>query len=113
MKRRARGMEGQVTPLVALALLLAGGIALVVGHIGGMLADHAQARAAADAAALAGAMAGEAAAEEAATANGGTLVEIEMSGVDTEVRVRVGDAVAVARARRGLSQAAQATAFTP
>jgi ribosome-binding protein aMBF1 (putative translation factor) len=58
-------------------------------------------------------MAGEAAAEEAATSNGGTLVEIETSGADTEVRVRVGDAVAVARARRGLSQAAQATAFTP
>ena len=36
-------MEGQVTPLVAVAVLLAGGIALVVGHIGGMLADHAQA----------------------------------------------------------------------
>ena len=113
MNRRARGMEGQVTPLVAVAVLLAGGIALVVGHIGGMLADHAQARAAADAAALAGAMAGEAAAEEAATSNGGTLVEIETSGADTEVRVRVGDAVAVARARRGLSQAAEATAFTP
>ena len=41
MNRRA-GMEGQVTPLVAVAVLLAGGIALVVGHIGGMLADHAQ-----------------------------------------------------------------------
>ena len=81
----------------------------MVGHIGGMLADHAQARAAADAAALAGAMAGPAAAEEAATANGGTLVEIEVSGADTEVRVRVGDAVAVARARRGLSSAAKAT----
>jgi len=113
MNRRARGTEGQVTPLVAIAVVLAGGIALVVGHIGGMLADHAQARAAADAAALAGAMAGPRAAEEAAAANGGTLVEIETSGADTEVRVQVGDAVAVARARRGLSQLAEATAFTP
>jgi hypothetical protein len=46
-------------------------------------------------------MAGEAAAEEAATSNGGTLVEIETSGADTEVRVRVGDAVAVARGAEG------------
>jgi hypothetical protein len=58
-------------------------------------------------------MAGPAAADEAASANGGTLLEIEISGADTEVRVRVGDAVAVARARKGLSQAARATAFTP
>ncbi|HMK11460.1 MAG TPA: pilus assembly protein TadG-related protein [Acidimicrobiales bacterium] len=113
MRSRGRGMEGQVTPLVAVAVVLAGGIALVIGHIGGMLADHAQARAAADAAALAGAMAGPAAAEEAATANGATLVDIEVNGADTEVRVRVGDAVALARARRGLSSAARATAFEP
>ena len=113
MNSRVQGMNGQVTPLVAVAVLLVGGIALVVGHIGGMLADHAQARAAADAAALAGAMAGSAAAEEAATANGGTLVDIEFSGADTEIRVRVGDAVALARARRGLSTAAKASAFAP
>ena len=54
------------------------------------MADHARARAAADAALLVGAMAGPAAAEEAAVANGGTLVEILVSGGDTEVRVRVG-----------------------
>ena len=113
MKARGRGTEGQVTPLVAVAVLLAGGIALVIAHIGGMLADHAQARAAADAAALAGAMAGAGAAEEAATANGATLVDIEFDGADTEVRVRAGDAVALARARRGLSSAARATAFEP
>ena len=34
-------------------------------------------------------------------ANGGTLVEIEISDGDTEVRVRVGDAVAVARGAPG------------
>lgn len=113
MIRRARGTDGQVTPLVAIAVLLAGGIALVVGHIGGMLADHAQARAAADAAALAGAMAGPAAAEQAAAANGARMLEIEVNGVDTEVRVQVGDAIAVARARKGLSDAARATAFDP
>jgi hypothetical protein len=113
MNERGQGTNGQVTPLVAVAVVLVGGMALVVGHIGGMLADHARARSAADAAALAGAMAGPAAAEEAAVANGGTLVEIEISGGDTEVRVRVGDAVAVARARRGLSSAAKASAFTP
>ncbi len=113
MDARARGAEGQVTPLVAVAIVLVGGIALVIGHIGGMLADHAQARAAADAAALAAAMAGPSAAEEAATANGGTLIDIDFSGADAEVRVRVGEAVAVARARRGLSTTAEATAFSP
>jgi Putative Flp pilus-assembly TadE/G-like len=103
---------GQVTPLIALAILLVGGIALVIGHIGGMLVAHAQARAAADAAALAGALDGPAAAAEAAVANGARLLEVRVDETDTEVKVQVGDAIALARARRGLSRVAAATAFS-
>ena len=109
----ARDEDGQVMPLVAVAIVLVGGIALVIGHIGGMLVAHAQARAAADAAALAGALEGPAAAAEAAAANGATLLEIEVDDTDTEVKVQVGDAIALARARRGLSRVASATAFSP
>jgi hypothetical protein len=105
--------RGQVTPLIAVAIVLVGGIALVLGHIGGMLVAHAQARAAADAAALAGALEGPAAAAEAAAANGARLLEVEVDGADTEVRVQVGEAIAWARARRGLSRVASATAFSP
>jgi type IV secretory pathway TrbL component len=92
---------------------LVGGIALVIGHIGGMLVAHAQARAAADAAALAGALDGPAAAAEAAAANGARLLEVRVDDTDTEVKVQVGDAIVLARARRGLSRVAAATAFSP
>ena len=102
-----------MTPLIAVAIVLVGGIALVIGHIGGMLVAHAQARAAADAAALAGALDGPAAAAEAAVANGARLLEIDFDDSDTEVKVQVGDAIAFARARRGLSRVASATAFSP
>jgi hypothetical protein len=105
--------SGQVMPLMAVAVMLVGGIALVLGHIGGMLVAHAQARAAADAAALAGALEGPAAAAEAATVNGALLLDVEVDETDTEVRVQVGDAIARARARRGLSRVASATAFSP
>ncbi|RPI10484.1 MAG: hypothetical protein EHM63_03065 [Actinobacteria bacterium] len=105
--------KGQVTPLIALAIVLVGGMALVIGHIGGMLVAHAQARAAADAAALAGALDGPAAAAEAAVANGARLLEVRVDETDTEVKVQVGDAIALARARRGLSRVAAASAFSP
>lgn len=115
-RRGARSSDadsGQVMPLMAVGVLLVGGIALVIGHIGGMLVAHAQARAAADAAALAGALDGPAAASEAAIANGAQLLEVQVDETDTEVRVQVGEAIAWARARRGLSRVASATAFSP
>ena len=86
--------SGQVMPLIAVAIVLVGGIALVIGHIGGMLVAHAQARAAADAAALAGALDGPAAAAEAAAANGARLLDVTVDDTDTEVKVQVGDAIA-------------------
>jgi hypothetical protein len=63
--------------------------------------QSAQARTAADAAALAGAADGEAAARAVAEANGAELVSWRASGHDVWVGVVVGDAKAVAKARRG------------
>jgi hypothetical protein len=63
--------------------------------------QRAQARTAADAAALAGAAEGEASAREVAAANGGKLVSWHASGTDVWVAVELGDASAVAKARRG------------
>ncbi len=58
----------------------------------------ARARSAADAAALASLEGGHAAAEELATTNGATVVSWAQVGSDVVVEVRVGDAVATARA---------------
>jgi D-alanyl-D-alanine carboxypeptidase len=63
------------------------------------LDDRARARTAADAAALAGAADGEQTARQVAAANGADLLEIERSGDEVVVQVRVGDVDAYARAR--------------
>ncbi len=96
-----RTERGSVLPLVALVMAAAGAGALVLGRLGEAAVDRAAARTAADAAALAGAADGEAAAREVAEANGATMVGYEVLGDDTRVRVRLGGAEAVARARRG------------
>ena len=62
------------------------------------LIDVSRARSAADAAALASVEGGPAAAIELAAANGATLVSWAQVGSDVVVEVRVGDAVATARA---------------
>ncbi len=67
--------------------------------------DAAQAQTAADAAALAGAAEGESAAREVAGANGAELVAFVLEGLEVEVRARVGEAEAVARAARAASPA--------
>ena len=79
---------------MALAVVLI----LVAARLGAPLADAAQARTAADAAALAGAADGRAAAVRMAARNGGTLVEYASRPDGVEVQVRVGAAVARARA---------------
>ena len=79
------------------ALCCAALLALV--PVAGALDDRARARTAADAAALAGAADGEAAARQVAEANGADLLEIERTGDEVVVRVRVGDLDAYARAR--------------
>jgi hypothetical protein len=76
------------------------GIALLaLVPVAGALDDRAQARTAADAAALAGAADGEQAARQVASANDADLLEIERSGDEVVVQVRVGEVEAYAKAR--------------
>lgn len=95
-----RGEKGSTVPLLALLVLAAGGAIVLLGRIGGVAVDRASARTAADAAALAGAAEGRGAAESVAAADGGRIESYRELGVETEVRVRVGQATALARARR-------------
>ena len=98
MRARERG---QVLPLMAVVIVVAGGVCVAAGKLGGRAVEAAQAATAADAAALAGAAAGRGAAEEAAEANGGRLTAMESAGTDTRVSVSVAGRVsASARARR-------------
>jgi hypothetical protein len=90
--------RGQVLPLVALVMVVAGLAVVAIGRIGGAAVDRARAQSAADAAALAGAADGKDAARELARANGGRLDGYEEVGDDARVRVEVGDAEAPARA---------------
>lgn len=92
--------RGQATPLVALLVLAVGGLVFGLARFGATATHAAQAQAAADAAALGGAAEGRAGAEGLAGANGGEVATYEELGADVQVRVRVGDTWAVARARR-------------
>src|SRR3954447_3239461 len=96
---RARD-DGQLTPLYAVIVLVAGGAMLLLVHLGVLAVHRAHARTAADAAALAGAADGYAAADEVARASGAVLESFVAEGDDVEVRVRVGSTHATARARR-------------
>lgn len=92
--------RGSVTPLVALVVLAVGGLCVGLGRLGGDVVASARARTAADAAALAGAAEGEGAARSLAEANGALLVDFQAEGSEVQVRTRVGDAEAQARAAR-------------
>jgi hypothetical protein len=85
---------------VAVALVLAALAAVALVRHGGVVVDAARARTAADAAALAGGAEGREAAARVAAANGGTLVDLHVEGVEVQVEVRVGEVRARARARR-------------
>jgi hypothetical protein len=89
-----------VVPVVAVLVLVAGGLAIAVGQLGIAAVRASRAQTAADAGALAAAVADRAAAEAAVAANGGRLVELQRVGAEVEVIVAVGDAAASARARR-------------
>ena len=91
--------RGQALPLLLVAVLLAGGLLLLLAQLGGTAVGDARARTAADAAALAGAAEGEASATEVARDNGGRLVDFEQHGADVRVVVEVGERRARARAR--------------
>jgi hypothetical protein len=95
-----RGEKGSTVPLLAVMVLVAGGAIVLLGRVGGASVDRASARTAADAAALAGAAEGRAAAASVAAADGGRIESYREQGVETEVRVSVGQATALARARR-------------
>ena len=92
--------QGSTLPFIALAIIMVGFSIVLLGRVGGAATARAGARNAADAAALAGAAAGRTAADELAKANGAELLEYREIGLDTEVRVRMGLAEAVGRARR-------------
>jgi uncharacterized membrane protein len=97
---RARSDRGQLAPLYAVIVLVAGGSMVLLVHLGVLALHRAQARSAADAAALAGAAEGRDAADEVARRNGAVLESFIAVGTDVEVRVRVGSTHATARARR-------------
>src|SRR5438105_9201490 len=97
---RRGGERGSAVPLIALVVLAIGGAIVLVGRIGGAAVDRASARTAADAAALAGAAEGRGVAASVAAADGGRIESYRDLGLETEVRVSVGRATAVARARR-------------
>lgn len=96
---------GQAAPLVmgVLAVAVAVAVLLALVPLARAASERGKARAAADAAALAGAAAGEEAAREIAAANGAELISWRAAGTVVWVAVSVGDAHAVAKARRGPS----------
>jgi hypothetical protein len=93
--------NGQAVPLVLAAVALAVVVLLALVPLAQAAGHRAQARTAADAAALAGAAEGEDSAREVAEANGAHLTGWRAEGDEVWVEVRVGDARAVAKARRG------------
>jgi hypothetical protein len=98
---RWRGDDGQAVPLVAALVAVAAVLVIGMGSLAGDVGDAGRARSAADAAALAGAAGGRAAAADLAAANGGALVAWQGDCDDVVVTVRVGRAVATARATGG------------
>lgn len=96
MARRDRGSALVLVVIVTVGFTGAAGAALAV--LSRDLIDASRARSAADAAALAAVEGGPAAATELAAANGATLVSWAQIGSDVVVVVRVGDAIARARA---------------
>jgi hypothetical protein len=96
--QRWRGADGQAVPLVAAMVAIAAVLVIAMGSLAGDVGDAGRARSAADAAALAGVDGGRRAAAHLAVANGGVLVAWQGDGDDVVVTVRVGRAVATARA---------------
>jgi hypothetical protein len=89
-----------VAGLVVVAAVLVLGIGVLAGDV----VDAGRARSAADAAALAGVRGGRVAAVQLAAANGATLLTWAQSGDTVTVTVRVGDAVAEAKATTGAGE---------
>lgn len=90
--------RGQAVPLLVVAVAFIAVTAVLIGRLGVVVVQAAQARTAADAAALAGAHDGARAASVMAAANGGVLLSFLDDGTSVTVVVRVGRAQAAARA---------------
>ena len=98
---RIRGDGGQAMPLAIAAIVVAGLLTIAVGSMAADVVDAARAQTAADAAALASIEGGRVAASSMALEHGGAVVSWSQQGTVITVSVRVGDAVAVARATGG------------
>lgn len=98
---RFQGDGGQAMPLAIAAVVVAGLLTIALGSMAGDVVDSARAQTAADAAALASIEGGRAAASDMAVENGGSVVSWSQQGAVFTVSVRIGDAVAVARATGG------------
>lgn len=96
-----RGESGQAMPVAVVIIVLVAVLTIAFGSMAGDVIDAARAQTAADAAALASIEGGRAAAGDLAGRHGATVVSWYRQGVVVEVAVRVGDAVAVARATGG------------
>jgi hypothetical protein len=93
------GERGQAMPFVVLIMVMAALACVALIQLAGAATDAARARTAADAAALAGVRDGIGAARRLAAANGSTVVSYrELSDVEVEVVVTVGEATALATA---------------
>jgi hypothetical protein len=93
-----RDRGGAAVLVLVSASTVAAAAAVGIGSLIVDLVDAARARTAADAAALASVRGGRETADELASVHGATLVEWHRDGDDVVVRVRVGDAMATARA---------------
>src|SRR4051794_19421079 len=80
--------RGQVSPRVAVLMVIAAVASLALAELGSATAERARARTAADAAALAGVSGGRPAAEALAAANHGVLERFVAADGATEVTVR-------------------------
>jgi hypothetical protein len=92
--------EGQATPLLAAGVGLVAMMLLILGPVGRVVTDRAQARTAADAAALAGAAEGEAEARAVAEANDAEIVDYRELDDEVVVAAEVRGVQAWSRARR-------------
>jgi len=96
----SHGQRGQATPLVLAVVAVVVVMLMGAARFGGRVVAQEQAQAAADAAALAGVSGGRPAADRLATVNGGELLAFAFDGLTAQATVRVGEAVATARATR-------------
>lgn len=97
---RLAHQDGQVVPVIAVALVLAAALGLGLVHLAAVAARQAATQAAADAVALAAASGGEADARRVADANEARIVVIDLGPGEAQVTVEKGRHRATARARR-------------